>query len=157
MNFHPQSVHFPIALLVVSWVCYVIGFTQKDDFSFRVGSLLHTLGIIGIVGAIISGKIASSGLEEMPNIQALLRQHELMAYGSIWSFGMLWLWKYIRQKALSDKLPSWEKWIFSLIFFLALAFMGYSSHLGGKMVYEHGVNVLPAQEINERGERRNEK
>ncbi|MEM6629904.1 MAG: DUF2231 domain-containing protein [Bacteroidota bacterium] len=141
MNFHPLSVHFPIALLIVSWACYVVGFIKKQDFPFKVGSLLHSLGLIGIVLAIISGKIDSSGLTDMPHIQTLLRRHELMAYGSIWSFGMLWLWKYVRHKALIDKLPSWEKWIYAIIFLLALVFMGYSSHLGGTMVYEFGVNV----------------
>ena len=103
---------------------------------------MHSIGLIGVVLAIITGKITSSSLSPQAEVSGMLWQHELLAYGTLWSFGMLWLWQYMRKKVLLHKARSrWERTFFVLIFLGALAFMSYSSYLGGKMVYEHGLGV----------------
>lgn len=142
MILHPASVHFPISLLIISGLCYLYSFVRNDTFTFQAGRLMHSIGIIGVVLAIITGKITSSTLDPQAEVSSMLWQHELLAYGTLWSFSMLWVWQYMRKKVLMHQMGSkWERTFFVVIFLGALTFMSYSSYLGGKMVYEHGLGV----------------
>jgi len=145
VNLHPPSVHFPIALLTVAGAFYVWAFLRENESAFKAATLLHTLGILGVIVSVVLGKVASSSLEMTPGLDPLLRQHEVMAYGILWSFGMLWLWQYLRNKSLGSAYARRERVFFVLIFCISWAFMAYSAHLGGKMVYEEGagVNITP--------------
>ena len=109
---------------------------------------MHSIGLLGVVLAIITGKITSSSLHPQAEVSSMLWQHELLAYGTLWSFSMLWLWQYMRKKVLLHPVMSrWERVFFVAIFLIALTFMSYSSYIGGEMVYVHGLGVqvqLPA-------------
>jgi len=146
LNFHPQTVHFPIALLIVAGGLYLYAFYKNESFSLQAAILLHTLGVLGMVVAIISGKIAQSTITTTDSLRPILRNHELFAYGNIWVFGILWIWQYTRIKSLKRSETRSEKLFFSLLFMLAIGFMAYGSHLGGKMVYEQGAGVKPIEQ-----------
>ncbi len=147
MNIHPQTVHFPIALLITAGGIYIYGFIKSDHPKIHMGSLIHTLGLLGMIAAIISGKITQGSIQQNDQIAAILRQHEIMAYGTIWVFSVLWVWQFVRKKYLVQDYFNWEKLIFAVIFIISLCFMGYSAHLGGKMVYEHGTGVIPMEKM----------
>ncbi|MDX2245448.1 MAG: DUF2231 domain-containing protein [Bacteroidia bacterium] len=137
MPVHPQTVHFPIALLYTAFGLYLWHATRPQDWVVRSANLLHILGILTMILAIFSGKQALPEIPSSPEISLLLNRHELMAYLAIWFFIGLWIWQYI----LRGKLGSAGKWIFIGLFALILAAMTYGSHLGGRMVYEFGVGV----------------
>lgn len=140
MNFlHPQTVHFPIALLIVAAGIYVFSLFSLQDFYRRVAYLLHALGLIGLVLATFSGRQAEAMLiEKTPEVEQLLFRHEWLAYTSIWLFAMMLVWQYLR----AFKMKHVERLIFTLAFILFSGLLIYSSHIGGSMVYEHGVGMI---------------
>ena len=87
--------------------------------------------------AILSGRQAQADAKLSATAESILSTHEITAYTLAWFFGMLLIWQYLRL----DRASRWEKIGFSLIFFAAVAFMLFSAHLGGRLVFEEGVGV----------------
>lgn len=143
MSLHPQTVHFPIALLIAAGVLYVLPFWKRDPLYERGGFLLHIAGVVTLVLAILTGIQAEAEIVHTQAIHQLARNHELLGYAAIWLFGMMLVWRYLRQSAGSQV----EKILFVCVFWALLGLMGYSAHLGGKMVYEEGAGVAPMEEI----------
>lgn len=91
-----------------------------------------------MVVSILTGRQAEGNLSLSPQLEALVDQHELMGYLSLWLMGMLLIWQYIRRK----KEVQVEKILFVLIFGAGLALMAYGAHIGGEMVYEQGAGIV---------------
>lgn len=141
MPLHPLIVHFPIALLFVAGGFYIYSLIKPSESTFSIGSLLHLIGGLSFIAAILSGQQAESAVTHTHEIHEMIEQHELLSYISIWVFGLMYIWQMLRNK----KFLQLEKGGFVLLFTIMLGIMGYSAHLGGKMVYEKGVGVLPMQ------------
>lgn len=135
MELHPATVHFPIALLVTAGICWILVLAQKPAFK-SVGFWLHTFGLIGVIGAIITGNLETP-LNLSQEAENLLENHETLGYVIGWLFLMLWIWAYLR---LGDMGPK-EMLAFTLTFWGFLVFVGWTAWIGGKLVYEWGVGV----------------
>lgn len=143
LPFHPQTVHFPIAFLILAGGLYVISHFQEDNFWSRAGFYLHIAGVLGLVVAIFSGQQAESAVVQTSEIHDLITNHERLAYLVTWLFGMLLIWKYLRR---NNKGPI-EHWAFVILFIGSIFIMAYGSHLGGTLVYEKGAGVEPMYQI----------
>ncbi|MEM6804193.1 MAG: DUF2231 domain-containing protein [Bacteroidota bacterium] len=132
-SFHPISVHFPIAFLILSGGLYIYSLFQEDIFYFRSGKMLHVLGVVGLVIAMLTGRSASSEIGANDPLADLLDTHELLGYAAIWAFSMLLVWVYLREKAFPTKRK--EAGLFAFVYLLFLFLMSYSSYLGGEMVH----------------------
>lgn len=139
MPLHPLIVHFPIALLFVAGAFYIYSVIKSSESIFSTAALLHLVGGISFIAAILTGQQAESVVTHTPEIHEMIEQHELLSYLSIWVFGLMYIWQMLRSK----KFLQVEKFAFIGIFSVLLAVMAYSAHLGGKMVYEKGVGVEP--------------
>ena len=140
---HPQTVHFPIAFLVLAGIFYVVPFFSADSWFRRGGLVLHIAGLAGMVLAIITGTLAEAEIVHTARIDALYRNHELLGYAALWLFAMLLVWRYLREKQAKTR----ENVLFVFVFWAMIGVTGYSAHLGGKMVYEEGAGVAPMEEI----------
>lgn len=120
---------------------------------FSIAAILHLVGSLSFVVAILSGQQAESAVTHTHDIHEMIEQHELLSYISIWIFGLMYIWQMLRNK----KFLQIERIFFVVIFACVLGIMAYSAHLGGKMVYEKGVGVEPMkaqlqQEMQKTGE-----
>ncbi len=103
-----------------------------------MGKLLHAIGVVGILLAILSGNIAKSDLEATEAYEAILWQHEWMSYVVLWLFTMILVWQFLRQKQMKRT----ETILFVVVYLIAMGVMLFSASLGGEMVYEFGVGKV---------------
>ncbi|GAB4411132.1 MAG: DUF2231 domain-containing protein [Bacteroidia bacterium] len=140
MHWHPMIVHFPIALLVVAGVAYVLAWYNMEQIRWSEGGYyLHILGLAGMVLAVLSGGQAEGELVRTPLIGDLLSRHELLGYLALWSMALLLVWQYVRQRRTARR----ERLLFALVFWLCIGLMAAGAYQGGRLVYEAGAGVEP--------------
>lgn len=144
MPLHPLIVHFPIVFILIACAGYIGYMLKNDAFSLQSAIYAHIAGIVGFALSIVTGQWAEADTPHTPAIHEMIEQHGLLSWVSVWVFALLYVWQLLRVK----KMPVWEKWLFVAIFVGGTGIMGFSAHLGGRMVYEKGAGVLPMKEIN---------
>ncbi len=74
--YHPQVVHFAIALLFVGVFFRFVSLTGKLRFTNHAAAALLTLGTVAAVAAVQSGDDAHGPVERIPGVRALVIDHE---------------------------------------------------------------------------------
>lgn len=139
---HPQTVHFPIALLWSAGALYLYGIAKERERWSTVAWGLHVAGTATMVVAIMTGMWEEEEVVHTAHIHELIEQHELMGFISVWVFTLLAVWGYLTLKKFTQTLYI----VYSTAFVIALGVMSYGSHIGGDLVYEEGVGVEPMEE-----------
>ncbi len=78
-SFHPQVVHFVIALLIVGVLARVLSLLPLPGRSTFVGAMAATLILLGTVASILavrSGLEAHEAVENIPDIRPVVSEHE---------------------------------------------------------------------------------
>lgn len=139
MPLHPVTVHFPITLMfVVLGLClWQLVKSVSSDVS-RLTFYLLILSELALFITIFTGR--SSGQELLPTdeLREVLDLHEILGYAVIWANGLLLIWMYLRHHRWKRN----ELVGFITVLGLVCCLMAFSSHLGGRMVYEFGAGVL---------------
>ncbi len=137
---HPMIVHFPIALLLASWLFDLLALRWRRE-QFRETSLsLLVLGVLAAVAAVVTGHFAEEAVEHAGNIpKQAIETHEELAFAVLWVFvGLLGLrlvsyWEVMRERP-------------ALVLGLGLAgslLLVVASYFGGDLVYRYGAGVIP--------------
>lgn len=139
--FHPLSIHFPIALLVVAFLFKVIALRYSRDLWERGGTVLLIAGVITVWIAIFTGDLADGIVSRKICDPTVLKDHENMAWTTAWLFtaglgvDLLWQLKY----------PIFNNILFRIILILLLATgtgtLTYTGHLGATLVYQQAAGV----------------
>ena len=74
--FHPQIVHFAIALSVVGVILRALSLFGKPSFIGPAAATLLTLGTLGVFAATYSGDAAHGPVEQMPGVRPAVVEHE---------------------------------------------------------------------------------
>ena len=137
---HPMLVPIPIGLWIFSLVCDLVFVFGGGDETWRTVAFYTMAG--GIVGALIA---AVPGFIDMLSLRAQLKRIALLHMSlnlvivAMYAVNLGW--------RIGDSQGSGPVWL-SLV---AVALLGVSGWLGGKMVYVHGVAGNTARE-GERGQ-----
>lgn len=75
-SFHPQIVHFAIALLVVGVIFRLLSFTGRLAFTGPAATTLVVLGTVATVLAVQSGDDAHGPVERVPGVRPAVVEHE---------------------------------------------------------------------------------
>ena len=150
--FHPLSVHFPIALLLVSLLFKLVFLFWKREVWNLGGSILLYLGLIGIWIAIYTGNLADGIVSRKICDPTILKDHQNLSYTCAWIFttaGVLDLLQFTNIDFLKRK-----KRIYHLILVLTMTvgsgFLIYVGHLGATLVYQQAAGVYtPSQDCAE--------
>jgi uncharacterized membrane protein len=143
MPLHPFIVHFPLVLLLAATGFYVAGaFTKKSNWEVA-GFVLHVLGLVTCIAAILTGDAQAKVIAQDAAIHGKAELHETMVMIATYGFGGLAIWAFLRQKS-----TLWLEKVGFLSLFLGLnALLLLGAHVGGEMVYVHGAGVAPMQKI----------
>lgn len=140
MPLHPVTVHFPIAFLILAAVLFTVElFTKKPEHKL-FALIVMSAGVGGAALAVLTGNFEYDG-GGSETLQEMVETHELLGYIVLWVYGIFAVWAWMR-KTSEVKI---EKIAFVVLFWIGIGVVGYTSHLGGKMVYEEGAGVIPMQ------------
>jgi len=149
-NVHPLFVHFPIALLLATLVLDVVvlaGRRKAADGSEKrllceacSGAVL-LLAALGGLAAVATGFLAEDAVEAMSTdaeLHTLLERHETAALVTFGIALALAVWRLVGRL----RLPGGPvRWVYLGLLLAACVLVGVTGHLGGSMVYGHGVGV----------------
>lgn len=141
---HPMAVHFPIALLIVGSVLYILSvffahhsyFQSLKKFSF----LILVIGTVGSWIAILTGTLAEDVVSPMLCDPDIRLSHEDYSYYTAYAFTAFVIFYALSQK-ISQKFMS-----FFTVLNIGLAVSGcimlvYTSHLGATLTYQQAAGV----------------
>lgn len=74
--FHPQVVHFAIALLFVGVALRAVSLLGRPTFLAPAAVTLIVLGTLGAFAAVLTGTAAHGPVEQMPGLRAAVMEHE---------------------------------------------------------------------------------
>lgn len=133
---HPMTVHFPIALLLVSFLVETLALGLKIPAWHRVSFWNLILGTWGALAAAVTGGV-SAAMVKHPSWQswAVLERHSL--WGALAFAGATGVaaWHLAAGKQMSRR----SRWIAWGCLGMVCAIMTFASHLGARLVYEYGV------------------
>ena len=134
-DLHPIIVHFPIALLVLSFTLSL--FWQRNERLNAASWLLLVVGGFATLPAVVTGLISHLPYEDTA-LAGVIEQHQLLGLiGSALTLGLL-TWRYRSRRKGND--------VGSKPYYLAIAGIGIVwlvvlGGTGGNLVYEYGTNV----------------
>ncbi len=143
-QFHPEVVHFPIALLLAYVLCEIIGIVFKSDFFSKAAHLLLLLGVMGLIAAVLTGNqakdIARLWKESGASIpMKQIGEHEDYANATLWFFAFLLVARTVL--VLKKRFVGYLKYSF-IVLSLVGAFLIYETgEHGGNLVYKYGVGT----------------
>jgi uncharacterized membrane protein len=147
---HPLSVHFPLAILLLASMFYLAGFFSKKIFLENMSKLLIVIGTIGAWIAIYTGNLAHPIVSRQICDPTGLKSHETNADIVGWIFpgaSALIILDYF------DFIKKIKRTVKPIILILVIAesgFLSYTGHLGAGLVYQQAAGVYtPSEGCNE--------
>ncbi len=138
---HPALVHFPIVLLPVSIGADLLGRASGNESLMELGRRTMPFAVASGLLAGVAGLMAQSEVDGDDSAMDVLKTHRTLNLGLVAaSAGMAAV------RARNEK-PGLGYLLGGLA---AVAVLGYSAYLGGKMVYTDGLGVEAADGVRKR-------
>ena len=134
-NFHPLTVHFPIALLMAALLIETLALAFKKSTWHRIALWNLALGTLGAAVAVLTGRQAAAAAKHSFEIHQIMILHERLGYAVLALAVVTVGWRLLKRDALSRR----GRWVTWGLLGLACGILAFSAHLGGRMVYEFGV------------------
>jgi uncharacterized membrane protein len=132
---HPSIVHFPIALLPAAVGADLLANLTDSDRLADAGRVLMPIAAASAVVSAAAGLIAQEEVVAEGKARDILATHRSLNLSLTMIGTAMAVWRMGRERAGRGYLA---------LGLAGLGALGYSAYLGGKMVYEHGVGVKPA-------------
>ncbi|MEZ4706426.1 MAG: DUF2231 domain-containing protein [Caldilineaceae bacterium] len=156
---HPATVHFPIALLILSSVAGLLYLYWQPRAELRI-LVWWTMpvGWLAVGAAILTGLLAQAGLPPQAPYRGLLNWHISSGLALLVLYAALLYLRWLRrpkqksnvgsaatQNAHADPLldDAAARWWLTLLLLLGIGLVVASGWNGGRLVYDWGVNVGP--------------
>ena len=141
---HPQVIHFPIALLLTAVLFDLISYLWQKEFFKKASLVLLGLGVLAAFVAVQTGQNAEEAVEHLPDIKALLHNHEEAAEMVLYLFSVAFVLQIgaffvVKAKKIIYLLST-------LIMLAGVVKIYQAGHFGGQMVFERGAGVKPYME-----------
>ena len=141
-DYHPITVHFPIAFLAVYIVSEIIYTFYNKDFVNYLSFILLVTGVIGGIASVITGNIEYQILQSNPAITQshfdIIDRHSDFATYTMWYFmGIL----IFRVFLLRIKNKSRIQYIFIIFVIIGGCLLYETAEIGGKLVYDYGIGT----------------
>jgi uncharacterized membrane protein len=134
-NIHPLVVHFPLALLPVATLFYLLAWVSRRDSVAWMALWLLVLGSVSGTVAAGTGLYADEGVMVDPSVrEQLLDLHKLWMLSTLGSSAVLTIW------ALAGRpFPTRGRGVFVLLLLAVLAIMAHGADYGGRLVYDYNA------------------
>jgi uncharacterized membrane protein len=132
---HPSLVHYPLAFHPLAVVTDTLGYLTRSRRLMQAGRWATLLTAASAAAAGTAGLIAQEEVAAEGEGRDMLVTHRTINIALTLTTAVLAAWRWRRRAPTPMSLA---------IGAMGLGAMAYSAYLGGKMVYEHGVGVMPA-------------
>ena len=143
---HPLSVHFPIALLLLATIAKLLAlFLRKGqaDFWHRGGAYLLYAGTLLAWLSIYTGDMADGIVSRKLCDPTVLKDHEIAAFNLAYAFSAATALELGLRLNLVRFKTGLLQVVVVLLMVVGSGFLAYAGHLGARVVYQQagGVNV----------------
>jgi len=136
---HPAFVHFSVAFVVAGGIAEIWGLLGANDAVRRWGAILLLVGLASLVPTVVSGYLAANSLEIPGATMDLLDAHEQNAWILLGLLFASQFWK----AWCGGEIPQRGRLFYAALLLATVLLALYGAWLGGRMVYGHGIGVLP--------------
>jgi len=143
---HPLSVHFPLALLLLATLVSVIALFVKGKQWYFNRNLLLLLGTIGAWVSVFTGTLADGVVARELCDPVMLEQHETFAYGVAWVFSAALLLVATLNTGLLKQFKRYVEIVIVVLMLTGAGLLTYTGHLGAQLVYQQGAGVYQPTE-----------
>src|SRR5882672_3679901 len=141
LQLHPVVDHFSVSLLMVAVLLDLIASLASTRLWIRYAAVtLMILGALAAGGSFFTGDMEADRIWNAlgaPAKEILKRHAELGEYLAI-AFGVLALWRLMIETL---GFMAGSRMIYLIVALVAVVVLGYSAHLGGKLVYDYGAGT----------------
>lgn len=141
---HPMAVHFPIALLLVGTVLFVLSilFGQYSYFKNlrRYSFLILVIGTVGAWIGIITGNMAEDVVSPMLCDPEIRLNHEDYSYYAAYAF-TAFVFFYLASNKISQKYMPFFLVLNVTLTICGSAMLVYTGHLGATLTYQQAAGV----------------
>jgi uncharacterized membrane protein len=137
-HLHAMVVHFPIALLIISFLSELIAFFYNKIFFRQTAFYLLMLGTLGTIASFLAGNAAGEGMDE-GSLGKAMELHEQAATFALWLtialaaiFLAVFIFKYNK---------NWVRIVAFILFVAVIGAITRTGYLGGQLVYKHGAGI----------------
>jgi uncharacterized membrane protein len=141
----------PIALLVTSVFFDLMALASRRIVLRQVGFAVLMVGAVGGVAAVLSGLQAEDHIEHGEAVHRVMETHEKFALISLAVFGILALWRLLRER----KMGSAERSVTTIASLGGVGVLFATGLYGGRLVFEHAAGIpttVLQEELHERSE-----
>ncbi|MEX1190392.1 MAG: DUF2231 domain-containing protein [Brumimicrobium sp.] len=147
---HPLSVHFPVALLLMATLFKLLTLFSKSKTWENAGSFLLYIGTIGAWLAVFTGDQADGIVSRELCDPTILKAHENMSWIVAWLFSVASVLDILRTIKLISLKSRFIKISVVLLLLVGSGYLTYTGHLGAKLVYQQGAGVYhPSEDCGE--------
>lgn len=147
---HPLSVHFPIALLLIATLFKCFSLFSKSKTWENAGSFLLYAGVVGAWISIFTGDMADGIVSRELCDPTVLKEHENSAWTLVWLFSFASVVDILRLTQIFSLKSKIIKVISLVLMIIGSGFLVYTGHLGAKLVYQQGAGVYqPSEDCSE--------
>jgi len=147
---HPLSVHFPLAILLLGTLFLLVALFLKKKFWEDMAHVLLVIGTIGLWGAIYTGDLAESIVSRQICDPTVLKTHETNAYLAGWIFSAVSGLILIDYFGFLRQLKKLWKIAIILLSVAGSGILAYTGHLGATLVYQQAAGVYtPSEDCSE--------
>lgn len=139
---HPALVHFPIALIAVSFLCDFLGRISRNDSLRAAGWWCLILGALSTVVTVPLGYFDMNRAMLDDDTHEYVDLHERIGWILLMVVVVLTVWR--SKYRFRSELPVARFYLFAA--FLATGLTFFQGWFGGEMVYAHGAGVAPTQQ-----------
>lgn len=136
-NLHPFVVHFPIALLTVSFAFDLVAFLRQNEALGRTAWWMFATGVVGLIGAVVTGLLAERSITLPVAAASAFETHEQIAFLASTLYAILALWRL----ASRTYLPAGREQIYLALSFCGVLLIWAGAWYGGELVYVYGAGV----------------
>ncbi len=138
MDAHPYIVHFPIALIILSFFyqCLTVFMPSRLPTQLTLWALVP--GVLATIPAVLTGEKAEESLTDIPEeIHDLIETHELFANITTWGgITLVCVWLFLVMKKVDNKQVQLLLFAFLGLLFASVCTTGY---IGGQLVHIHDI------------------
>ncbi|MFH1160329.1 MAG: DUF2231 domain-containing protein [bacterium] len=137
-HFHPMTVHFPIAIILIGFLIDLISVFSKKEPCFS--RMSYYLEIIGMVAAIVAFGTGYYFTSPMQGEAGLIRdEHKLFATLTLVFIILATTFRVLL--VYLKKEETYLMWIARGFYLMSFIFVAYTGYLGGHMVMDYMIGL----------------